>query len=184
MRLAVISDSHIPERASEIPSEFRELIEEADHVIHAGDYESPDALATVRELASDLTAVHGNADPIDLGLPAVAAVTIEDITFVVTHGTRNLPEAAVYGTDGVVWSGEEWVRAIADTARVRTRSWDGAGIIGIGGHTHRVEDDTFEGVRVLNPGSVTGADPAEEATMMTIEVEDGSVDVTVHEAHR
>jgi predicted phosphodiesterase len=35
---------------------------------------------------------------------------------------------------------------------------------------------------VLNPGSATGADPADTATMMTVEAGDGDIDVTVHEA--
>lgn len=181
MRLALVSDSHIPARATSIPETFSELIRGANHVIHAGDFESAEVVDEFEGLADALTAVHGNADPADIGLPAVADVTIDDITFVVTHGTLNLPEAAVYGHDGTVLTGEDWVKAIADTARVRTRAWDGDGVVGIGGHTHRVEDTVYEGVRVLNPGSVTGADPADGPTMMTVDVADGEIDVTLHE---
>ncbi|MXV64353.1 YfcE family phosphodiesterase [Natronorubrum sp. JWXQ-INN-674] len=181
MRIAVISDTHVPERAEAIPEPFRERIEAADHVIHAGDFETPAFLEDVRDLASELTAVHGNADPAEAALPAVADVTLEGVTFVVTHGTLNHVEAAVYGHDGMVMSQEDWLNAIADTARARTRAWDGDTLVGIGGHTHRVEDDVHEGVRVLNPGSVTGADPAETATMMELDVEDGTVDVSLLE---
>jgi hypothetical protein len=35
---------------------------------------------------------------------------------------------------------------------------------------------------VLNPGSVTGADPADRATMLTVDVEDGELAVDLHEA--
>lgn len=182
MHLAVISDSHIPARETSIPEPFRERIAAADHTIHAGDFESPDALTEVRDLASGLTAVHGNADPTGIDLPAVEALEAGGITFVVTHGTLNLVAAAVYGHDGMVMTGEDWARAISDVARARTRAWAGEGVVGIGGHTHVVEDDIYEDVRVLNPGSVTGADPAEDATMMTIDVEDGGYEVTVHEA--
>ncbi|USZ73269.1 metallophosphoesterase family protein [Natronosalvus halobius] len=182
MRLAVISDTHIPERADAIPDDFRERIAGADHTIHAGDFETPEALAEIRDLAADLTAVHGNADPANLELPAVADVTLEDVTFVVTHGTLNPVEAAVYGHDGMVMTDEDWANAIADTARARTRAWDGEGVVGIGGHTHRVEDRVHEGIRLLNPGSVTGADPAEKATMMTVDVQDGEFEVTLYEA--
>jgi len=66
-----------------------------DHVIHAGDFESADALADVRDLPSDLTAVCGNADPIDTGHPAVDAVTLGGVTFVVTHAMTNHVRAAV-----------------------------------------------------------------------------------------
>lgn len=54
-------------------------------------------------------------------------------------------------------------------------------VVAVGGHSHRVVDDTHEGVRVLNPGTVTGADPGPRTTMMTLEAEDGEVDVTLHE---
>ena len=40
MEIAVLSDTHIPEQAAQIPDQFREHITEADHVIHAGDFGS------------------------------------------------------------------------------------------------------------------------------------------------
>ena len=110
-------------------------------------------------------------------------MTVDGVTFVVTHGTLNPVEQAVAQTDGMVMTRVDWLNAIADTARARTRTWTHDDtVVAIGGHTHRVEDEVHEGVRVLNPGSATGADPAETATMMTVEVVDGDVDVTVHEA--
>ncbi|GAB7012370.1 metallophosphoesterase family protein [Halolamina salina] len=206
MEFAVISDSHVPEREAALPSQFRERVAAADHTIHAGDFETADVLDDVRDLAAELTAVHGNVDPEDLGLPAVAAVTFEGVTFVVTHGTINPVAAAVDAASvdtemevgeegeitsfearlesdaGLVLGGEQWADAVADTARARGRTEPGETVVGIGGHTHVVEDTVHEGVRVLNPGSVTGADPAERATMMTVTAEDGEVDVTLHEA--
>lgn len=182
MDLAIISDSHIPTRESAIPDSFKDHIASADHTIHAGDFETTEVLDEIRELATDLTAVHGNADPTDIGLPAVADVTLAGVTLVVTHGTLNLPEAAVYGHDGMVMSTEDWSNAIADAARVRSRTWTGENLVGIGGHTHQVEDLIHEGVRILNPGSVTGADPADEATMMVATIADSSIDVTLHTA--
>jgi putative phosphoesterase len=49
------------------------------------------------------------------------------------------------------------------------------------GYEQRVLDTSRDGVGLLNPGSVTGAAPAERTTMMTAAVADGAVDVTVHE---
>lgn len=178
-KLAVVSDTHVPAREEGIPEPFREYIASADHTIHAGDFETVEVLSQFRELSTDLTAVHGNADPADIGLPAVADLSVEGVTFVVTHGTLNPVEAAVYGHDGMVLREEEWANAIADTTRARARAWDGEGVVGIGGHTHRVEDRIHEGVRLLNPGSATGAEPADEATMMSVVVDDGEVDVTL-----
>ncbi len=163
-RLAVISDTHIPERADDIPSEFEERIDAADHTVHAGDFTTPDVFEEVRSLASgDVTAVYGNMDPRNLDLPAVATFDIEDRTFVVTHGTGDL-ETYEERVAGIVQD-----EADADA-------------IGIAGHTHEVLDAKVDGVRLLNPGSVTGAAPATRTTMMTVEVETDAIDVTVHEA--
>ena len=64
--LAIVSDSHVPDRATAIPKPFRERMRAADRVVHAGDFESGETLAAVRELAGDLTAVRGNVDPAGL----------------------------------------------------------------------------------------------------------------------
>lgn len=163
-RLAVISDTHIPERADGIPADFRELIEQADHTVHAGDFTTVDVLDEVRSLAGgEVTAVYGNMDPRNLDLPAVATLTVEAVTFVITHGTGDLETY------------EERVASI-----VSDEADDAA--VGIAGHTHQVLDDEVDGVRLLNPGSVTGAAPAPRTTMMTVDVDDDAIDVTVHEA--
>jgi putative phosphoesterase len=181
VQLALVSDTHIPTREESIPQQFRDRIAAADHTVHAGDFETAAVLEDVRDLATGLTAVHGNVDPTDLGLPEVADVTLGGVTFVVTHTTRNPVEDAVRD-HGFVTSADDWAAAVADTARARTRSWDGEGVVGIGGHTHQLEDREFEGVRVVNPGTATGAAPAEDATMLTVDVEDGEIEVERHEA--
>lgn len=161
-QVTLVSDTHIPTRASEIPGPFAERIEEADHVIHAGDFVSEAAFETVAELAGGaLTAVEGNMDR-EVDLPGVVTVTIEGVTFVVTHGTGDPA-----GYEGRVVHA---VREHADTDA-----------IGVAGHSHDVLDTVHKGVRILNPGSVTGAPPAEATTMMTVAVDDGEVDVSLHE---
>ncbi|KAB7512567.1 YfcE family phosphodiesterase [Halosegnis rubeus] len=184
MEIAVVSDTHIPTRETEIPGPFRERIAAADHTVHAGDFETRAVLDDLRDLATDLTAVYGNIDPADIGLPAVADFRAEGVHLVVSHGTLNPVEAAVHQTDATtIGSGSEVYRAaIADTARVRARAWTSEDtVVGIGGHIHEVVDEEFEGIRVLNPGSVTGADPAERPTMLTLTLDSGDVDVTLHE---
>ena len=166
--LAIVSDTHVPDREETIPERFRDLLREADHAVHAGDFTDPEVLADVRELAGDLTAVHGNMDqtgsgPGALDLPETDAVTVGGVTFAVTHGT--------------VRSLEAWDDAVAGVAR----EVGGDPVVGVGGHTHQVRDVVHDGVRLLNPGSVTGAAPAERATMLTVTVTAGELDVTVHE---
>lgn len=161
MNVALISDTHIPSRASAIPDPFRDRIEAADHVVHAGDFDSEGTLSNVRALASRLTAVGGNMDP-RIGLPSRATVELGGVTFVVTHGTGSK-------------------RGYEDRVAGIVREEAGGDAVGVCGHTHEVLETTHGGVRLLNPGSATGAAPANRTTMMTATVSDGDVDVTVHE---
>jgi putative phosphoesterase len=162
MDVALISDTHIPSRASQIPDPFRERIEAADHVIHAGDFDSEGALSNVRAIAARLTAVGGNMDP-HIGLPERATVELGGVTFVVTHGTGSK-------------------RGYEDRVANIVREEAGETAVGVAGHTHELLDTTHGGVRLLNPGSATGAAPAQRATMMTATVSDGEPDVELHEA--
>ena len=162
MEIAIVSDTHIPSRASRIPDPFRERIETADHVIHAGDFDSEGALSNVRALAPRLTAVGGNMDP-RIGLPGRATVELGGVTFVVTHGTGSHRDYE-----------ERVTRIVAD------QNVDGP-VVGVSGHTHELLDTTHGGVRLLNPGSATGAAPADRATMLTATVRDGELGVERHE---
>lgn len=161
MDLAIIGDSHIPSRASEIPDAFQTHITAADHVLHTGDFDSQDALETMRDLAAELTAVSGNMDP-RLGLRDVETVEVGGATFVLTHGTG---------------SPDDWHDRVAETVRSRADR----NAIGVAGHTHRIVDTIHDGVRLINPGAVTGAVPAKQASMYTATVDDGAVTVELHE---
>ena len=126
----------------------------------------------MRGLADDLTAVHGNADPVD-------AAEVGDVTFIVHRGEASPVERAVYhAAEGIVKQREDWLDAVADVASARAKD----SVVGVAGHSHEVEDEVHDGVRVLNPGSSTAAAPAEKATMMTAAVQDGDVEVTLHRA--
>jgi hypothetical protein len=161
VQLAVLSDTHVPSRASEIPEWVRDRIATVDHTVHAGDFDSSKAFDRVREAADgDLTAVAGNMDPQTLDLDRVETLTVENVRFVVTHGT---------GTP------ENYEDRIVNVAR------ESDGDVGIGGHTHETLVTTYRGVRLLNPGSATGVPPATAETMMTVTVDDGTVDVELHE---
>lgn len=161
MRLLVMGDTHVPSRESGIPEWVIEEMQRADHVIHTGDFDSADALATVREYAPELTAVIGNIDPASLDLPEVATVDAAGVRFVVTHGTGDLDTY------------DERVAHITDE-----RAADDRPTIGVSGHTHQRRDERHGGYRLLNPGSATGASPAPDASVLVVEAAGGSVDVT------
>jgi len=187
-RIAVVSDTHVPSRANEIPSWVADRVRDADHTVHAGDFDDPEAYETMADLAGErFTAVAGNMDPAELGLPEVATVTVEGVTVVVVHGTAKsgeeyvatIMEAIEAGLDGEGTAGDDGEREESDDTA-----------IAIAGHTHDLADDEIAGVRFLNPGSATGASPAESATMLEVEVAagegaageaDGNVTVTAFE---
>lgn len=162
MDVAIISDPHIPSRKQTIPDAFAERIQEADHAIHAGDFDTKGAFADQRDLVAEMTAVHGNMDP-DIGLPTTATVELGGVEFVVTHGTG---------------SRHGWEQRVAETVAEHATT-DNA--VGVAGHTHEVTDTEHDGIHILNPGSVTGANPADRPTMMTATAVSGSLDVSVHE---
>ena len=146
MELAILSDTHVPEQAEDLPEPFRDRIAAADHVV-----------------------------------PPVASVSVEEVSFVVSHGMVNFVERAVGSTEGVVFDEEDWFDAVVDVARARVD--DDETLVGVAGHSHEVVTETRGDVTVLNPGSATGVGGDDvPATMLTVEVADGEVDVTVHSA--
>jgi len=177
MELAILSDTHVPGQASGMPDGFRDYVRDADHVVHAGDFGSVSAFEEIAAMADDLTAVYGNADPVDIDLPAVASLETAGLTLVVIHGIVNPIERSVGSSEGVVFDREDWLAAVAETTRYRA---DGP-MVGVAGHSHEIEDVVHDGVRVLNPGSATGVGRAETASMMTATVDEGELAVTVHE---
>jgi len=161
-RLAVVSDTHVPSRESGIPGFVEQELEDSDVVVHAGDFDSEATYEAVEDLADgDFVAVRGNMDPVSLGLPAVETLWVEDRQFVVVHGSGPL--------DG-------YRERVLQTVREER---DGEDAVGISGHTHELTDHVVDGIRHLNPGSATGANPAEAATMLTVDVDGTDVDVGV-----
>ncbi|GAA0248725.1 metallophosphoesterase family protein [Haladaptatus pallidirubidus] len=168
LRVAIISDTHIPTRANRLPVWVRMRIQRADYTIHAGDFDSADALVSIGELTDgNLTAVAGNTDPRSLRLPDVATRSLGGVKFVVTHGTG--PKRG-------------YRNRVAKTVREHSDGAADESVIGVSGHTHRVMDEQVDGVRLLNPGSATGAAPARNATMVVATVEEGTISVQVHES--
>jgi len=158
MQVALVSDSHVPDRADEVPDEVLNACEDADTTAHAGDFVSQDAYDAF-EATGELVSVRGNMDSVP-NLPRDDTFTAGGVEFVVTHGT-----GAPIGYED----------RVAETAR----SESGEGAVAVCGHIHEVVDEVHDGIRLLNPGSCTGAPPADRATMMLVEAEEGGIDVEV-----
>ena len=161
MRLVAFGDTHVPSRATAIPEWVADAVRDADHVVHTGDFDSASAYETVRDLAPDATVVAGNMDPTGLDLPDVEVFEREGVRFAVTHGTGPV---------------ESYRERLLDVGRERDAD------VVLSGHTHEVLDETVDGIRLLNPGSATGAAPATRTTCFELDVEDGDVDATLRDA--
>ena len=154
-RLVLVSDTHVPQRARALPDALWRAIDEADVVLHAGDWTGLALVDGVEARAAQLVAVRGNNDGPEFidRLPLVARATLDGIRFAVVHETggrdgREARMAAEYpDTDVLVF-----------------------------GHSHIPWDTTaHSGLRLLNPGSPTDRRGQPRATFMTALADDGEL---------
>ncbi len=133
VKIVVISDTHIPERASKIPSVILKFAQQADLIVHAGDFTSKSVYESLKGYGK-LVAVRGNMDFIDL--PEKEVFRAKGVKFGVFHGHGVYPRGNVKMLAEI---GEEM----------------GVDVL-LTGHTH--SPSLHEGdVVIINPGSATGA---------------------------
>jgi putative phosphoesterase len=161
LRLVLVSDTHVPKRARDLPAPLWADIDAADVVVHAGDWVGESLLRAVRQRARRLVAVYGNNDGPDLreGLPEVARVELDGVRFAVVHET------------GPARGREERCAARFPDADVL-----------VFGHSHIPWDTTTAtGLRLLNPGSPTDRRRQPAGTYLTAAIHDGRVtEVRLH----
>jgi len=69
MKIGVISDTHIPNRAKEIPPKVLEMLKGMDMILHAGDLVELSILEILKSICPDVRAVWGNMDPLKTRTP-------------------------------------------------------------------------------------------------------------------
>ena len=144
MRLAIISDTHMPRGDRALPEECVRRLRAAAAILHAGDLVAPEVLELLESLGPPLHAVHGNVDGPDV--------------------RRRLP-----GTQ-VVEAGGAWIGMIHDAgpaagrlARMRRRFPDADAVVF--GHSHLPLHEEDGGFQLFNPGSPTERRRAPAHTM-------------------
>ncbi|TXH26348.1 metallophosphoesterase family protein [Mycolicibacterium phocaicum] len=161
MRLLLISDTHVPKRARDMPAQVWDEVARADVVLHAGDWVDVSLLDDLEQRAKRLVACWGNNDGPELRarLPERADVTLGGVRFTVTHET-----GASAGRDA------RMARLYPDTDVL------------VFGHSHIPWDSTAAtGLRLLNPGSPTDRRRQPHCTYMTATVGGGTVsEVVLH----
>ncbi|WP_432118196.1 metallophosphoesterase family protein [Streptomyces sp. bgisy032] len=161
MRLLLMSDTHLPKRARELPARLLAELPRADVVFHAGDWVDTATLDLLQDRSRRLVAVHGNNDGPDLRarLPEVAYAELDGLRFGVIHET-----GAKQGRE--------------QRCAARFPDLD----VLVFGHSHIPWDTTAPGgLRLLNPGSPTDRRRQPYCTYMTATLADGRLtDVTLH----
>nr|WP_132427265.1 YfcE family phosphodiesterase [Pseudonocardia endophytica] len=163
VHVLLISDTHVPTRASDLPDVVWEAVDVADVVVHAGDWMDPALLDRLEARAPRLVACWGNndGDALRARLPETARVELGGVRVAVTHEA-----GAAQGRE------RRAVRAHPDTDLLvfghSHIPWDSAAARPDGGE-----------LRLLNPGSPTDRRRQPTFTWMTVTLEGGRIDDVV-----
>jgi putative phosphoesterase len=162
--IALISDSHVPNRAPEIPKEIIEKVEEADSVVHCGDFATEKVYNELEQFNENLVAVKGNCD--FFNLPNYETFERDGISFGVYHGT------------GINPRGDH--ETLLDIAQNKLEV-----DVLLHGHTHQEEIFFEDETVLLNPGSCTGvgggSSSASNPTMIEFEADENEIKVELFE---
>ncbi|MBF9129935.1 metallophosphoesterase [Plantactinospora sp. S1510] len=165
MRLLMMADTHVPKRARDLPVRLWAAVDEADVVIHAGDWVHEPLLDVLDARARRLIGVYGNNDGPELRarLPEIARVELAGVRVAVVHETGP---------------------ATGRERRCAAR-FDGYDLL-VFGHSHIPWDSEAPGgLRLLNPGSPTDRRRQPHATFLTAEITAGRLDnVVLHNLSR
>ncbi len=133
MKIIVISDTHIPRAANDLPAELYEAIGRADLVLHAGDFVELEILEKLKAVKNTI-GVFGNMDPREVRniLKPKEIVTAGKFKIGLIHG---------YGAPA----------ELINTVRSEFGKVDAI----VFGHSHAPVNIVLDGILFFNPGSPT-----------------------------
>ncbi|MCM8795537.1 MAG: metallophosphatase family protein [Candidatus Omnitrophica bacterium] len=136
MKIGVIADTHIPDRAKEIPKEILEAFKKVDMVIHAGDLVDLSVLEKLKSVCANVKAVCGNMDPAEIRtvLSEKEIIRIGNYKIGVMHG---------YGAP------QRLVNLVYEAFKN-----EAVNVI-IFAHSHYPFNEKRQGILYFNPGSAT-----------------------------
>ncbi|MEA2320145.1 MAG: uncharacterized protein QOD44_4334 [Solirubrobacteraceae bacterium] len=153
MRLAIISDTHMPRGTRALPAGCLAELRAADAILHAGDFMRVEVLRMLEGLGPPVHGVHGNVDDDTLMrmLPAARVVECGGARIAMIHDAG---------------------RRTGRLARMRARFKDADAVVF--GHSHLpLHEQADDGFQIFNPGSPTERRSAPEHTMGIATIEDG-----------
>ena len=132
MLIGLISDTHIPDRARELPKNVISSFENVDLILHAGDLTSTKVIDELEKIAPTI-AIQGNMDrAAGIMLPNAKVIEAEGLKIGIAHG-------------------EVYPRADTQQLLYLAKQLD-ADIL-VTGHSHQPKIEQIDGVLLLNPGS-------------------------------
>jgi uncharacterized protein len=144
MRLAIISDTHLPRGSRVLPAACVERLRAADAILHAGDFVQAAVLEELEALGPPVYAVRGNVDSSELQarLPATRMVEAGGARIALIHDAGP---------------------AAGRLERMRRRFPDARAVVF--GHSHLPLLEERAGFAIFNPGSPTERRRAPRHTM-------------------
>lgn len=156
MRLAIISDTHLPRGTRRLPDACVERLRAADLILHAGDLAALSVLEDLEALGPPVAAVHGNVDG-----PEVRA---------------RLPERRIVEAGGArIGMVHDAGPASGRLARQHLGFGDCDAVVFGHSHIPLHERDEASGFQIFNPGSPTDRRRQPRHTMGAAEAVGGEV---------
>jgi hypothetical protein len=154
VRLAIISDTHLPRGRRRLPDACVERLRAADAIVHAGDLSTAALLDELTALGPPVVGVHGNVDD-----PEVR---------------ERLAERRVFDAGGTrIGLIHDAGPARGRLARMRAAFPDCEAVVF--GHSHIPLHECHDGFQIFNPGSPTDRRRQPRHTMGAAEASGGTV---------
>lgn len=152
VRIGVISDTHLPRGVRRIPDQVFRLFEDADLILHAGDFIEAHVLDELKAIGP-VQAVLGNCDSAELArqLPVTASISAGGIAIGMIHD-----------------SGEKQGRR-----RRMAATFSGHRVV-VFGHSHMPLIDDDGSLLLLNPGSACDPRQAKVPSVAMLEIAHGN----------
>jgi putative phosphoesterase len=152
MKIIVLSDTHIPVNSKDLPARILKEIDNADLLLHAGDFVSLELLERLKSHIA-VKAVYGNMDSLEVrrALPEKEIFSVGKFKVCLIHG---------------------WGAPAMLIDAIKSKVLKDKPDIVVFGHSHYPETKIIEGVIYFNPGSPTDKIFSPYNSFGIIEIED------------
>ena len=136
MKIGVISDTHITNKATDLPKEIYSAFKNVDLILHAGDFIDISVINKLKNICKDFRGVYGNMDSGEIKntLPEKQVIQIGKFKIGLIHGWGNP------------------AKLIQDLpAKFKEDKLD----VIVFGHAHYPVNEKHNGILFFNPGSLT-----------------------------